>query len=37
MNTMLRNAGFLQRIETSKYEITEEGLSFLSAAYGGEK
>lgn len=37
MNTMLRDAGFLQRIETSKYEITEEGLSFLSAAYGGEK
>lgn len=37
MNTMLRDAGFLQRIETSKYEITEEELSFLSASYGGEK
>jgi hypothetical protein len=37
MNTMLRDAGCLQRIETSKYEITDQGLSFLSAAYGGEK
>jgi hypothetical protein len=36
LNTFLRDAGLLNRLETGNYRVTREGRHWLENVYGGE-